>query len=129
MTTNHVIINFTRSISDDMDVVRSTGWTKERGGLKKQLVSEFVNHLATERMHINGMHIGMSDQYTVEVRYDLTDDAGTDPTTIMSAVRDQLQAAYDDEYAGGHFEIDKVVLDGVVHEAAELVASLPGNSI
>jgi hypothetical protein len=119
MTQNYVTATFTRHMSDDLDVIRSTPWATADNALEIQFLSEFEEFEG--RLHITEMGSG-PDQYEIVVRIDLEGDL-QDPQSVLASTVAALQEVYNEEMAGGSFEVDKIVIGGNEYLAVDLVAS------
>ena len=124
MSENYVDVTFTRNLQDDLDVIRSTPWAKKPDGLSIQFLSEFQEFKG--RMHVINVGSGIQD-YQIKARIDLPNSELRDPGEILIATVSSLQSVYDLELAGGHFDVDKVVINGQEYSAEDLTASVgPG---
>lgn len=124
MSENYVAVTFTRERDDDLDVIRSTPWAKDENALSIQLLSEFEEFEG--RMHILEVGSGVR-QYEIVARIDLPEGEQSEPGEVLISTVAALQTVYDQELAGGSFEIDKVVINGQEYSAADLTASVgPG---
>lgn len=126
MTANYALITFSRSMADDLDVIRSTSWAEDPNGLKRQLVSEFEEYLDVARFSIGDIAMVDGDTYTIPIRYDLSDTNQADPDAILQNLVETLQRPYMDEMSAGSFIIDRIVVDGRAFETADIVAARSG---
>lgn len=124
MSENYVDVTFTRDRDDDLDVIRSTPWAKDENGLSIQFLSEFPEFEG--RMHIVDVGSGARD-YQIKTRIELPTGEHREPGEVLISTVASLQAVYDQELAGGSFEVDKVVINGQEYSADDLTASVgPG---
>ncbi len=124
MSENYVDVTFTRNRQDDLDVIRSTPWAKKEDGLSIQFLSEFEEFKG--RMHITDVGTG-HQAYEIKARIDLPNGEQREPGEVLISTVASLQSVYDLELAGGHFEVDKVVINGQEYTADDLTASVgPG---
>ncbi len=121
MSKKYAIIRFTRSITDDMDVIRSTPWAKDDKGFEKQFRSEFDGFLDMSRLVIEEYKLLSSDTYIFKTRLDLEGIRHTDPDTVLDYLVETIQRPYTEEDAGGHFDIETVTVDGITHNTVDLL--------
>jgi ketosteroid isomerase-like protein len=124
MSENFATIHFTRSMADDLDVVRSTPWAKDENGIEKQFRSEFAECIDNSKLTIEELKwVQAGDTYMYVTRLDLDGTNQNDPDAVLDHLVATLQQPYDLELAGGHFEIETITLGGVTFDTAELLAA------
>lgn len=122
MTIELVHIDFTRQLSDDLDVIRSTPWAQDPDHLQIQFKSEFPDF--DGRLEVAEVVIPpVGDEYVIKATIQVLDAGDMPLSMVLENLADELQKVYSTECAGGRFEITSVRVDGFDLPVDDIFAS------
>lgn len=115
-------ITFTRSLQDDLDVIRILGLHEEENGLETQLRNELSDFIDVSKLKIDERKTINADTYQFVGSIDLSHINQDDPSLILENLVETLQRAYTLEFAAGEFQIPSIIVDEVVFDTNTLLS-------
>jgi hypothetical protein len=114
-------IHFTRSLHDDLDVLRDTNLAHDKDGLEKQFRSELSDFLDISKLTVERRETVNADTYRFVTNLDLSANNQSDPDAILENLVETLQRPYTEEFAAGHFDIVAITVDGHTYDTQALL--------